>query len=144
MNGVHSRATFSTDKTLQNVFFKRKWWCIEHPVLMSKSFNYGIWEGHSLFFFLRIFWAWWNRYKYVLNTQNTLIVKVTVLAVLNKRQHPNWMKVFVETVVPTYCDPTFASHFRMKRQTFQLKNNPLLTPETVLWSIWPYYFYCEY
>ncbi len=34
----------------------------------------------------------------------------------------------METMVPNYRDPTFASHFRMKRQTFQVKDNPLLTP----------------
>ncbi len=76
--------------------------------------------------------------------QNTLDVTVTALAIQNKREHPNQVKGFVETVVPNYCDPIFASHFRMKRQTFQLKDNPLLTSKTVLWSIWPYYFYCEY
>ncbi len=37
-----------------------------------------------------------------------------------------------ETVIPNYCDPTFALRFRMKRQKFQLKDNPLLTSETVL------------
>ncbi len=31
-------------------------------------------------------------------------------------------------LVHNYCDPTFASYFRMKTQTFQVKNNPLLTP----------------
>ncbi len=67
--------------------------------------------------------------------QNTLDVTVTALAVQNKREHPNRVKGFVETVVPNYCDPTFASHFRMKRQTFQMNDNPLLTSETVLWSI---------
>ncbi len=49
----------------------------------------------------------------VINTclilQNTLDVTVTALAVQNKRKHPNRVKGFVETVVPT-----FASHFRMK------------------------------
>ncbi len=64
--------------------------------------------------------------------QNTLDVTVTALAVQNKREHPNRVKGFVETVVPNYCDPTFASHFRMKRQTFQVKDNPLLTSETVM------------
>ncbi len=64
--------------------------------------------------------------------QNTLDVTVTVLAVQNKREHPNRVKRFVETVVPNYCDPTFASHFRMKIQTFERKDNPLLTSETVL------------
>ncbi len=46
--------------------------------------------------------------------QNTFNVTVTALAVQNKREHPNQVKGFVETVVPNYCDPTFASHFRMK------------------------------
>ncbi len=57
---------------------------------------------------------------------------VTALAFENKREHPNQVKGFVETVVPNYCDPKFASHFRMKRTTFQVKDNPLLTSETVL------------
>ncbi len=57
------------------------------------------------------------------NRQNTLGVTVTTLAVQNKREHPYQMNGFVETVVPNYCDPTFASHFRIKRQTFQLKDN---------------------
>ncbi len=64
--------------------------------------------------------------------QNTLNVTVTALAFQNKREHPNRVKGFVETVVPNYCDPTFASHFRMKRQTFQVKDNQLLTSETEL------------
>ncbi len=64
--------------------------------------------------------------------QNTLDVTVTALAVQNKREHPNREKGFVETVVPNYCDPIFASHFRMKRQTFQMKDNSLLTSETVM------------
>ncbi len=76
--------------------------------------------------------------------QNMLDVTVTAVAVQKKREHPNRVKGFVETVVPNYCDPTFASHFRMKRQTFQVKDYALLTSETVLWSIWPYYFYLEY
>ncbi len=46
--------------------------------------------------------------------QNTLVVTVTGLAVQNKREHPNRVKGFVETVVPNYCDPTFDWHFRMK------------------------------
>ncbi len=58
--------------------------------------------------------------------QNTLDVTVTAFAVQNKREHPNQVKGFVETVVPYYCEPTFASHFRKKRQTFQVKDNPLL------------------
>ncbi len=64
--------------------------------------------------------------------QNTLDVTVTSLAVQNKREHPNRLKEFVETAVPNYCDPTFASHFRMKRQTLQVKNNPLLTSGNAL------------
>ncbi len=35
----------------------------------------------------------------------------------------------MEAVVPNYCDPTFVSHFRMKRQIFQVKD-PLLTSKT--------------
>ncbi len=61
------------------------------------------------------------------NIENML--NVTVTAVQNKTEHPNR---FVETVVPNYCDPTFTSHFRMKRHTLQVKDNPLLTSETVL------------
>ncbi len=53
--------------------------------------------------------------KTCLILQNTLDVTITALAVQNKREHPNRVKGFVETVVPNYCDPTFASHFRMKR-----------------------------
>ncbi len=64
--------------------------------------------------------------------QNVLDVTVTALAVKNKREYPNRMNGFVETVVPNYCDPTFASHLRMKRHTFQVKDNPLLTSKTVL------------
>ncbi len=45
--------------------------------------------------------------------QNMLNYTVTVLAVKNKREHPNRVKGFVETVVANYCDPTFALHFRM-------------------------------
>ncbi len=63
--------------------------------------------------------------------QNTLDVTVTALAVQNKREHPNRVKGFVELWFLIICDPTFASHFRMNRQTFQMKDNPLLTSETV-------------
>ncbi len=64
--------------------------------------------------------------------QNTLDVTVTALAIQNKTEPPNQVKGFVETVVPNYCDPTFASYFRMNRQTFQVKDYSLLTSETVL------------
>ncbi len=87
-------------------------------------------------FFLKNFWSLHD--EICINTcliQNTLDVTVTALAVQNKREHPNRVKGFVETVVPNYCDPTFAWHFRMKRQTFQVKDNPILTSETVLRSI---------
>ncbi len=67
--------------------------------------------------------------------QNTLDATVTALAVQNKRDHPKQVKGFVETVVP-YCDPTFASYFRMKRQTFQVKDNPLLTYETLCYDLY--------
>ncbi len=75
--------------------------------------------------------------------QHTLNVTVTSLALQNKREYPNRVKGFVETVVPNYCDPTFASHFRMKRQTFQMKDNPLLTSENVMIYV-TLLFYCEY
>ncbi len=66
-------------------------------------------------FFLKNFWS---LIKSVINMclilQNTLDVTVTALAIQNKSEHPNQVKGFVETVVPNYCDPTFALHFRMK------------------------------
>ncbi len=92
-------------------FIKRKRWCVEHPVLMTQVAS---WEGHYLCSFWRIIGVWWNRYITCLKLQNTLNVTVTALAVQNKREHPSRVKGFVETVVPNYCDPTFASHFRMK------------------------------
>ncbi len=61
-------------------------------------------------------------------------INVTVTAVQNQTDHPNQVKGSVETVVHNYCDPTFALHFTMKTQTFQEKDNPLLTSEPVLWS----------
>ncbi len=82
------------------------WW--------RKCWNYGCWEGHYLCSFWRIVGVWWNRYNTCLKRQNTLNVTVTAFAVQNKREHPSRVKGFVETVVPNYCDPTFASHFRMK------------------------------
>ncbi len=60
-------------------------------------------------FFLKNFWS---LIKSVINMclilQNTLNVTVTALAIQNKSEHPNQVKAFVETVVPNYCDPTFA------------------------------------
>ncbi len=64
--------------------------------------------------------------------QNMLDVTVTALAVQKKREHPNRVKGFVETVVPNYCDPTFASRFRMKRQTFQVKDYALILRDCVM------------
>ncbi len=64
--------------------------------------------------------------------KNILNVTVSALAVQNNREHSNRVKGFVEAVVLNYCDPTFASHFRKKRQTFKVKDNKLLTSETVL------------
>ncbi len=130
-------AAFRPDKTVQNVFkrklvrwtkdyrIKRLW--LNTLLWWRKCCSYGSWEGHSLCSF-------WRNDKYVFNSllQNTLDVTVTALAVQNKREHPNRVKGFVKTVVPNYCDPTFASHFRMKRKTFQVKDNPLHTSETVI------------
>ncbi len=115
-----------------------------NTVLMTQVLQ--LWQLRRTFFvfFLKNFRS---LYEIGINTclilQNMLYVTVTALAVQNKREHPNRVKGFVETVVPNYWVPTLASHFRKKRQTFQLKDNPL-TSETVLWSIWPHYFYCEY
>ncbi len=40
--------------------------------------------------------------------QNMLDVTLSALAVKNKREHPNQVKGFVESVVPNYSNPTFA------------------------------------
>ena len=48
---------------------------------------------------------------------------VTALAIQNSREHPNQVKGCVETVVPNYSGPKLALHFRMTRQTFQVKDN---------------------
>ncbi len=77
-------------------------------------------------FFLKNFRSFEISVNTCLILQNTLDVTVTALTIQNKREHPNRVKGFVET------GPTFASHFRMKRQTFQVKDNPLLTSETVM------------
>ncbi len=95
-------------------FIKRKRWWIEHcsddasvaTTAAEKAILCVLFEGFS------------EPDEVGINTclilQNTLDVTVTALAVQNKRQHLNGVKGFVETVVPNYCDPTFASHFRMK------------------------------
>ncbi len=114
---------------LNTLFWWRKW-----------QLSYGSWEGHYLCSFWRIFGVWWNRYNTCLKRQNTLNVTVTALAVQNKREHPSRVKGFVETVVPNYCDICLAFQ---DENTFQAKDNPLLTSETVLLYILPY-FYCEY
>ncbi len=132
----------SAPTKLCKTFFKRKRWCVEHSVLMTQELQLR--QPRRPFFVL--FEEFSQPVEIGINTclilQNTIDVTVTALAVQNKREHHNPVKGFVETVVPDYCDPTFASHFRMKRQTFQVKDNTLLTSE--IWSIWPFYFYCEY
>ncbi len=124
-------------------FIKRKRWCVEHPVLMTQVLQ--LWQLRRPFFVL--FEEFSKPNEIGINTclilQNTLDVTVTALAVQNKREHHNRVKGFVETVVPNYCDPTFASHFRMKRQTFQMKDNSLLTSETVMIYM-NLLFFCEY
>ncbi len=90
-----------------------------------------LWQLRRPFFvfFLKNF----RREFFEIGINTCLSVTVTALAVQNKREHPNRVnKGFVEAVVPNYCYPIFASHFRMKRQTFQMKHNPLLTSETVI------------
>ncbi len=134
----------SAPKKRCKTFIKRKRWCVEH---CSDDASVAAMAAEKAMLCV-LFEEFSEPNEIGINTclilQNTLDVTVTALAVQNKREHPYQVKGFVETVVPNYCDPTFASHFRMKRQTFQMKDNPLLTSETVLWSIWPYYFYCEY
>ncbi len=109
------------------------WW--------RKCCNYGSWEGHSLCSFWRIFGAWWNRYKYVFNTAKYARCYSHCPAVQNKREYPNRVKGFVETVVPNIVIQHLPRISGWNK--FQMKDNPLLTSENVLWSIWPYYFYCE-
>ncbi len=48
----------------------------------------------------RIFVAWWNLYKYVFNT-----AKYTRCYSHSQIEHPNQVKGFVKTVIPSYCDP---------------------------------------
>ncbi len=79
------------------------WW--------RKCCNYGSWEGHSLCSFEEFSEPDEIGINTWLILQNTLDVTVTALAVHNKTEHPNPVKGFVETVVPNYCDPTFASYF---------------------------------
>ncbi len=73
------RAAFSLDKTLQNVFFKRKRWCAEHRVLMTQELQ--LWQLRRPFFvfFLKNFRS--------LILQNTLDVTVTDLAVHSYVKH---------------------------------------------------------
>ncbi len=73
--------------------------------------------------------------------QNTLNVTVTALAVQNKRDYPTQVKWSVETVVPNYCDPTFALHSGRKDTLFSWRLIHFFTSETVLWSIWPYCYF---
>ncbi len=117
--------------------------CIEHPVLMTQVLQ--LWQLRRPFFVL--FEEFSKPVEIGINTclilQNTLDDTITALAVQNKREHPNQVKGFVETAVPNYCDPTFASHFRMKRQKIQMKDNPLLTSETVIIYM-TLLFFCEY
>ncbi len=98
-------------KTVQ-MFIKRKRWCVEHcsddasvaATAAEKDITCVLLEEFS------------EPDEIVINTclilQNMLDVTVTALVVQNKREHPNPVKRFVETVVPNYCDPTFASYFR--------------------------------
>ncbi len=112
---------------MKKTFIKQKRWCVEHcsddasaaTMVAEKAILCDLFEEFS------------EPGEIGINTclilQNMLDVTVTALAVQNKREYPNRVKGFVETVIPT-----FASHFRMKRQTFQVKGNPLLTSKTVL------------
>ncbi len=59
--------------------------------------------------------------------QNALDVTATALAVQNSREPPARVRGHVGTVFPTYSDPAFVSHFRMTGQTFQVKDNSVLS-----------------
>ncbi len=85
------------------------WW--------HKCCNYGSWEGHALC----------SLYKYVFNTAKYARCYSLPLPSRIKENIPIERRDLWK-LVPNYCDPTFASHFRMKRQTFQVKDNPLLPP----------------
>ncbi len=83
-----------------NRFFKRKRWCVEHcsddasvaTMAAEKDILCVLFEEFS------------ELTEICINTclilQNTLDVTVTALALQNKREHPNRVKGFVETVVP--------------------------------------------
>ncbi len=105
---IQSKLMDKTKKKWCKTFIKQKQWWVEHPVLMTQVLQH----------FLCSFWIILEPGEIGINTclilQNTLDVTVTALAFQNKREHPNQVKGFVETVVPNYCDPTFASNFRMK------------------------------
>ncbi len=59
--------------------------------------NCGSWEGQSLCSFWRIFGAWWNRYKYVINIAKYTQCYSHCPCLQNKREHPHGVKGFVET-----------------------------------------------
>ncbi len=61
---------------------------------LRKSCNYGNWEGHSLYYF---FVEFSEPDEIGINMCLTL---QNLLNVQNKREHPNQVKEFVETVVP--------------------------------------------
>ncbi len=135
-------AKFSPDKTVQNVYETVMRWtpCSDDASVATMAAEKAIlcvlFEEFSKHVEIGIYTC--------LILQNTLDVTVTALASRIKENIPIKRRDLWKRWFLNYCDPKFSSHFRMKRQTFQMKDNPLLTSETVLWSIWPYYFFCEY
>ncbi len=106
----------SAPKKRCKTFIKRKRWCVEHPDDDARVANMAAEKA----ILCVLFEAFSEPDEICINTclilQNTLGVTVIALAVQNKTEHPNQVKGSVETVIPNYCDPTFAWHFRMKRQ----------------------------
>ncbi len=92
---LNSRAMFSPEKNGAKHLLNGNGDALNTLFWWHKCCNYGSWEGHS------------EPNEIGVNTclilQHTLYVTVTALAVQNKREHPNRVKGFVETVVPNYC-----------------------------------------
>ncbi len=99
------------------------WW--------RKCCSYGSWEGHSLCSF-------WIIFCKIHSMLQSLPLPSRIKQNIPIEWRDLWKLWFLIIVIQ------HLPNFRMKRQTFQVKDNPLLTSGTVLWSKWPYYFYCEY
>ncbi len=68
------------------------WW--------RKCCKYGSWEGHSFCSFWIIFWAWWNRYKYVFNTAKyTLLQSLPLLSRIKENIPIEWRDLWKLIIV---------------------------------------------